>query len=145
VPLLLENLRYPDDPDLLIHSLNVLGAIEDGSAATPIRKLLHNEPHDANVRFAALMTRPSSISPCLSGDRAHPDLCRHFDKLLRQHGYSAIASRLRLGARSPPPVTVEQLKRPTLCVSRLRQRRRAVARVPVQPQPNKGYNYMGVL
>jgi CheY-like chemotaxis protein len=52
VPVLIANLRY-DDPDLLIHSLNVLGAIGDESAITPIRKLLHSEPKDANVRFAA--------------------------------------------------------------------------------------------
>jgi CheY-like chemotaxis protein len=52
VPVLINNLRY-DDPDLLIHSLNVLGAIGDESAISPIRKLLHNDPRDANVRFAA--------------------------------------------------------------------------------------------
>jgi CheY-like chemotaxis protein len=52
VPVLINNLRY-DDPDLLIHSLNVLGAIGDESAIAPIRKLLNNEPKDANVRFAA--------------------------------------------------------------------------------------------
>jgi len=49
---LTRNLRY-DDPDLLIHTLNVLGAIGDESAIAPIRKLLHNEPKDGNVRFAA--------------------------------------------------------------------------------------------
>ncbi len=52
VPVLVRNLRY-DDPDLIIHTLNVLGAIGDESAIPPIRKLLHNEPKDANVRFAA--------------------------------------------------------------------------------------------
>ena len=52
VPVLIRNLRY-DDPDLLIHTLNVLGAIGDESAIAPIRKVLHNEPRDANVRFAA--------------------------------------------------------------------------------------------
>ncbi len=52
VPVLIRNLRY-DDPDLLIHTLNVLGAIGDESAIAPLRKLLHNEPKDANVRFAA--------------------------------------------------------------------------------------------
>jgi CheY-like chemotaxis protein/HEAT repeat protein len=52
VPVLTHNLRY-DDPDLLIHTLNVLGAIGDEAAIAPIRKLLHNEPKDANVRFAA--------------------------------------------------------------------------------------------
>jgi CheY-like chemotaxis protein/HEAT repeat protein len=52
VPVLIRNLRY-DDPDLVIHTLNVLGAIGDESAIGPIRKLLHNEPRDANVRFAA--------------------------------------------------------------------------------------------
>lgn len=52
VPVLLGNLRF-DDPDLLIHTLNVLGDIGDATAIGPIRKLLHNEPRDANVRFAA--------------------------------------------------------------------------------------------
>lgn len=52
VPVLIRNLRY-DDPDLVIHTLNVLGLIGDESAIAPIRKLLHNEPKDANVRFAA--------------------------------------------------------------------------------------------
>jgi CheY-like chemotaxis protein/HEAT repeat protein len=52
VPILIGNLHH-DDPDLLIHTLNVLGQIGDESAIVPIRKLLHNEPKDANVRFAA--------------------------------------------------------------------------------------------
>ncbi|WP_319407751.1 HEAT repeat domain-containing protein [uncultured Desulfosarcina sp.] len=52
VPILISNLLH-DDPDLLIHTLNVLGEIADESAIVPIRKLLHNEPKDANVRFAA--------------------------------------------------------------------------------------------
>lgn len=52
VPVLIDNLHH-DDPDLLIHTLNVLGETGDESAIVPIRKLLHNEPRDANVRFAA--------------------------------------------------------------------------------------------
>ena len=52
VPILINNLLH-DDPDLLIHTLNLLGEIGDESAISPIRKLLHNEPKDANVRFAA--------------------------------------------------------------------------------------------
>lgn len=52
VPNLIENLLQ-DDPDFLIHTLNVLGDIGDESAITPIRKLLANEPKSANVRFAA--------------------------------------------------------------------------------------------
>ncbi len=52
VPILINNLLH-DDPDLLIHTLNLLGEIGDDSAIGPIRKLLHNEPKDANVRFAA--------------------------------------------------------------------------------------------
>jgi CheY-like chemotaxis protein len=52
VPVLISNLRY-QDPDLLIHTLNVLGEIGDESAIGPIRKLLFNEPKDPNVRFAA--------------------------------------------------------------------------------------------
>ncbi len=52
VPVLIENLLH-DDPDFLIHTLNVLGDIGDESAVVPIRKLLTNEPRNANVRFAA--------------------------------------------------------------------------------------------
>ena len=52
VPVLIENLLR-DDPDFLIHTLNVLGDIGDESAVVPIRKLLTNEPKSANVRFAA--------------------------------------------------------------------------------------------
>jgi len=52
VPVLIENL-VRDDPDFLIHTLNVLGDIGDESAVMPIRKLLTNEPKSANVRFAA--------------------------------------------------------------------------------------------
>jgi len=52
VPLLTENLLY-DDPDLQIHSLNILGETADASAIAPIRKLLFNDPKNPNVRFAA--------------------------------------------------------------------------------------------
>ncbi len=52
VPLLTDNLKY-DDPDLIIHSLNILGDIGDASAIMPIRKLLNSGPRDANIRFAA--------------------------------------------------------------------------------------------
>jgi len=38
---------------LVIHSLNVLGDIGDEAAIPAIRSLLHNQPEDANVRFAA--------------------------------------------------------------------------------------------
>jgi CheY-like chemotaxis protein len=52
VPVLIKNLRH-DDSDLLIHTLNVLGAIGDESAIPPIRKMIFNEPKNPNVRFAA--------------------------------------------------------------------------------------------
>ena len=52
VPNLMNNLLQ-HDTDLQIHTLNVLGDIGDESAITSIRKLLHNEPKDPNVRFAA--------------------------------------------------------------------------------------------
>jgi len=52
VPILTENLLF-DDPDLRVHTLNVLGDIGDPAAISPIRKLLHNQPANANVRFAA--------------------------------------------------------------------------------------------
>jgi CheY-like chemotaxis protein/HEAT repeat protein len=52
VPFLINNL-LSQDSDLLIHSLNILGDIGDEAAIPAIRKLLHNEPADSNVRFAA--------------------------------------------------------------------------------------------
>lgn len=52
VPILIANLTH-DDPDFLIHTLNVLGDIGDESAIVPIRKLLDTMPKSANVRFAA--------------------------------------------------------------------------------------------
>ncbi|MGM0609753.1 MAG: HEAT repeat domain-containing protein [Thermodesulfobacteriota bacterium] len=52
VPLLTQNLMY-DDPDLRIHSLNILGEIGDHSAYPSIRKLLSDHPADSNIRFAA--------------------------------------------------------------------------------------------
>ncbi len=52
VPALIGNLLQ-DDPDFIIHTLNVLGDIGDDSAIMPIRKLLGKEPKSANVRFAA--------------------------------------------------------------------------------------------
>ncbi len=52
VPALIDNLLQ-DDPDFIIHTLNVLGDIGDESAIMPIRKLLGKEPKNANVRFAA--------------------------------------------------------------------------------------------
>jgi len=52
VPALIDNLLQ-DDPDFIIHTLNVLGDIADESAIMPIRKLLGKDPKDANIRFAA--------------------------------------------------------------------------------------------
>lgn len=52
IRVLLKNL-VRDNPDLAIHSLNVLGDLGDAAAIPAIRKLLFNEPEDPNVRFAA--------------------------------------------------------------------------------------------
>jgi CheY-like chemotaxis protein len=52
VRVLVKNLLR-EDPNLVIHSLNVLGDLGDGAAIPPIRKLLFNEPKDPNIRFAA--------------------------------------------------------------------------------------------
>ena len=52
VPFLAQNLLY-EDPDLRIHSLNLLGEIGDSSAYPAMRKLLSEHPADSNVRFAA--------------------------------------------------------------------------------------------
>jgi CheY-like chemotaxis protein len=55
VRVLTKNLSQ-NDSDLVVHSLNVLGDIGDGSAIPAIRKLLHSHPEDANIRFAAYET-----------------------------------------------------------------------------------------
>lgn len=55
LPVLAENLLQ-GDPDLLIHTLNVMGDMGDEGAISAIRKLIHNQPRDANVRFAAYET-----------------------------------------------------------------------------------------
>jgi len=52
VPYLIKNIHF-NDPDLQIHSLNILGDINDETAISEIRKLIHNHPKDPNVRFAA--------------------------------------------------------------------------------------------
>ncbi len=55
VRLMIKNLSH-SDPDIIIHSLNVLGDLGDSAAIQPIRKLLFNEPKDPNIRFAAYET-----------------------------------------------------------------------------------------
>jgi CheY-like chemotaxis protein/HEAT repeat protein len=55
VRILIKNL-FVDNPDLVIHSLNVLGDIGDSAAIPAIRKLIHQQPEDPNVRFAAYET-----------------------------------------------------------------------------------------
>ncbi len=52
VPALITNLS-DDDPDCLIHTLNVLGDLGDEGAVLPIRQLLSTMPINPNVRFAA--------------------------------------------------------------------------------------------
>lgn len=52
IPVLLDNLRTPDD-DVLIHSLDILGDIGDEAAYNGIRQLLHRHPANPNVRFSA--------------------------------------------------------------------------------------------
>lgn len=52
IPLIIDNLSSKNS-DLLIHTLNILGNIGDADAVQPIRRLLFNEPKNANVRFAA--------------------------------------------------------------------------------------------
>lgn len=55
IPVIIENLSS-DDVDLVVHTLNVLGDIFDESAVKPIKNLLHSQPADANIRFAAYET-----------------------------------------------------------------------------------------
>jgi len=52
IRILIKNL-FLDNRDLVIHSLNVLGDIGDSAAIPAIRKLIHQQPEDPNVRFAA--------------------------------------------------------------------------------------------
>ncbi len=52
IPVIIDNLSSKNS-DLLIHTLTILGNIGDISAAQSIRKLLFDEPQNANVRFAA--------------------------------------------------------------------------------------------
>ncbi len=52
IPTLTANLDDPD-PDFQVLTLNTLGFIGDDSAVHAIRNLLHDEPENANVRFAA--------------------------------------------------------------------------------------------
>jgi len=51
VPVLMENL-YMQDPNTLVHTLNIIGDLGDESAVVPIRKIIISN-NDANVRFAA--------------------------------------------------------------------------------------------
>ncbi len=55
IRVLIKNL-FLDNRDLIIHSLNVLGDIGDSAAIPAIRKLIHHQPEDPNVRFAAYET-----------------------------------------------------------------------------------------
>lgn len=51
VPVLMENL-YMQDPNTLVHTLNIVGDLGDESAVAPIRKIITSN-NDPNVRFAA--------------------------------------------------------------------------------------------
>lgn len=55
LPMLADNLLQ-GDPDLLIHTLNVMGDMGDEGAIPAVKKLIHNQPRDGNVRFAAYET-----------------------------------------------------------------------------------------
>jgi len=55
IRILIKNL-FLNNRDLAIHSLNVLGDIGDSAAIPAIRKLIHQQPEDPNVRFAAYET-----------------------------------------------------------------------------------------
>jgi len=55
IRILIKNL-FLNNRDLVIHSLNVLGDIGDSAAIPAIRKLIHQQPEDPNVRFAAYET-----------------------------------------------------------------------------------------
>jgi CheY-like chemotaxis protein/HEAT repeat protein len=55
IRILIKNL-FLDNPDLVIHSLNVLGDIGDPQAIGAIRKLIHHHPENPNIRFAVYET-----------------------------------------------------------------------------------------
>ena len=52
VRFMIKNLELKN-PDIVIHSLNVIADLGDRAAIVPIKKLLFNEPEDPNIRFAA--------------------------------------------------------------------------------------------
>jgi HEAT repeat protein/CheY-like chemotaxis protein len=55
IRILIKNL-FHDNPDLVIHSLNVLGDIGDPQAIPAIRKLIHHQPENPDIRFAVYET-----------------------------------------------------------------------------------------
>lgn len=55
VRILIKNL-FLDNSDLVIHSLNVLGDIGDRQAIPALRKLIHHQPENPNIRFAVYET-----------------------------------------------------------------------------------------
>ena len=55
VRVLVKNL-FHENSDLVVHSLNVLGDIGDSAAIPAIRKLIHQQPENPNIRFAAYET-----------------------------------------------------------------------------------------
>lgn len=65
LPALISNLEI-NNPDLQIHSLNVLLEIGDAGAVKAVRNLLNTSPPDANVRFAAYETL--AYLPPIKGD-----------------------------------------------------------------------------
>jgi HEAT repeat protein len=55
IRILIKNL-FLNNRNLVIHSLNVLGDMGDSAAIPAVRKLIHQQPDDPNVRFAAYET-----------------------------------------------------------------------------------------
>ena len=108
VRILIKNL-FVDNPDLIIHSLNVLGDIGDSAAIPAIRKLIHQQPEDPNVRFAAYETLgrlplDSGVYTLAAGLNDPVDNVRNAAaKAIDRHYNAALAGGIRNLIRSEDP------------------------------------------
>jgi CheY-like chemotaxis protein len=108
VRILIKNL-FVDNPDLIIHSLNVLGDIGDSAAIPAIRKLIYQQPEDPNVRFAAYETLgrlplDSGVYTLAAGLNDPVDNVRNAAaKAIDRHYNAALAGGIRNLIRSEDP------------------------------------------
>jgi CheY-like chemotaxis protein len=102
-----------DNPDLVIHSLNVLGDIGDSAAIPAIRKLIHHQPEDPNVRFAAYETlgrlpMDKGVYTLATGLNDFVDNVRNAAaKAIDRHYNAALAGGIRNLTRSEDPEAIK--------------------------------------